>query len=216
MTSSHPTATGSANSGTKHSLPHCTRHIVTTYDRGHAQRATVEAFVRRAFALRHGASIRSFMPTLYALQGRDDRICGVAGVRSAAAEPLFLERYLSQSIESTLSARIGERVTREQIVEVGNLSSLSCRAAFHLVALLPRLLIDRGHLWVTFTATEAVRGILDRFNAPVIELSGATEDKVANLGDDWGRYYECDPRVMAAWLPNGLSFPVAEAVQRHA
>jgi hypothetical protein len=137
-------------------------------------------------------------------------------VRSATVEPLFLERYLSQSIESTLSDRIGERVTREQIVEVGNLSSLSCRAAFHLVALLPRLLIDRGHQWVAFTATDAIRGILDRFNAPVIELSGATEDKVTNLGDDWGRYYDCDPRVMAAWLPHGLSFPIAEGVQPHA
>lgn len=161
--------------------------------------------MRRAFALKHGARIRSFMPTLYALQGRNDRICGVAGVRSAAAEPLFLERYLARPIESALSRRVGERVPRGQIVEVGNLSSLSCRAAFHLVALLPRLLIDRGHLWVAFTATAAVRGILHRFNAPVIELGGATQDRVAQLGDDWGRYYECDPRVMAAWLPHGLS-----------
>jgi hypothetical protein len=202
--------------GISHSPSRCTRHTVATYERSHRQRASVEEFVRRAFALKHGASIRSFMPTLYALQGRDDRICGVAGVRSAAAEPLFLERYLSQPIESALSERVGERATREQIVEVGNLSSLSCRAAFHLVALLPRLLMDRGHLWVTFTATDAVRGILDRFNAPVIELSGATKDKVANLGDDWGRYYECDPRVMAAWLPHGLSFEVAGTAQRHA
>lgn len=176
----------------------------------------MEEFVRRAFALKHGASIRSFLPTLYALQGRDDRICGVAGVRSAAAEPLFLERYLSQSIESTLSQRVGKRVPREQIVEVGNLSSLRCRAAFHLVALLPRLLIDRGHLWVTFTATDAVRSILHRFNAPVIELSDATIDRVANLGDDWGRYYDCDPRVMAAWLPHGLSFIGTPSESNHA
>jgi hypothetical protein len=166
----------------------------------------LEEFVQRAFALKHGARISSFMPTLYALHGRDARLCGVAGVRSAADEPLFLERYLSQSIESTLSRHVGQRVTREQIVEVGNLSSLRCRAALHLVAMLPRLLIDRGHLWVTFTATDAVRSILDRFKAPLIELSDATADKVANLGDDWGRYYECDPRVMAAWLPHGLSF----------
>jgi hypothetical protein len=171
--------------------------------------------VQRAFALKHDASIRSFMPTLYALQGRDDRVCGVAGVRSAATEPLFLERYLSRPIESTLARRVGQQVTREQIVEVGNLSSLSCRAAFHLVALLPRLLIDRGHSWVVFTATDAVRGILNRFNAPVIELSDATQDKVADLGDEWGRYYECDPRVMAAWLPHGLSLKVAEAISRH-
>lgn len=186
-----------------------------TYERSHTQRKTIEQFVQRAFELKHRACIRSFMPTLYALQGQDDRICGVAGIRSAATEQLFLERYLQQPIECTLSQRVGEQVSREQVVEVGNLASLSCRAAFHLVALLPQLLIDRGHLWVTFTATDAVRGILNRFNAPVIELTEATEDKVAELGDDWGRYYECDPRVMAAWLPHGVSLQVAAAIHRH-
>lgn len=195
-------------------MSRCTRHIVATYERSHAQRAALEGFVQRAFALKHGANVRSFMPTLYALQGRDDRICGVAGVRSASAEPLFLERYLSRPIEATLSERLGKPVKRDEIVEVGNLASLSCRAAFHLVALLPRLLIDRGHQWVAFTATDAVRGILERFKAPVIELSGASADKVAHLNDDWGRYYDCDPRVMAAWLPHGLSFQVAGACAR--
>jgi len=215
VTSSHPVAGNSSRSSTRPSPPRCSRHVLATYERSHPQRAALEAFVRDAFALKHGALIRSFMPTLYALQGRNGRICGVAGVRHAAVEPLFLECYLPVPIESALSARIGAPVTRAQIVEIGNLSSLSCRAAFHLVALLPRLLIEHGYQWVTFTATDRVREILDRFHAPLIELGGATADKVADLGRDWGRYYECDPRVMAAWLPHGLSFPVPRTVQRH-
>ena len=214
MNSSSLSACSPIQPGTKQAAQRCTRHIATAYERSHPKRVAIEEFIQRAFALKHGASIRSFMPTLYALQGRHDRVCGVAGVRSAASEILFLERYLSSSIDAILSKRIGQPVTREQIVEVGNLSSLSCRAAFHLVALLPRLLIDRGHLWVTFTATNAVREILEKFNAPMIELSGATRDKVGNCGDDWGRYYECDPRVMAAWLPHGLAFPISDNIQR--
>ncbi len=149
------------------------------------------------------------MPTLLALEGSNDRICGVAGVRSAASEPLFLERYLAQPIELVLSERTSEAVKREQIVEVGNLASLSCRAAFHLVAILPQVLTERGHFWVTFTATDVMRGILGKFNAPVMDLTDATADKVADLGDDWGHYYERCPRVMAGWLPHGLALTFA-------
>lgn len=193
----------------RHSPHLCLRHSLMTYERDHPRRTTVEDFVRHAFARKHGARIRSFMPTLFALEGSEQRVCGVAGIRSAGAEPLFLERYLPRPIELILEDRTGAPVKREQIVEVGNLASLSCRAAFHLVAMLPRLLTDRGHLWVTFTATDAVRDILGKFKAPIMDLSGATADKVAELGDDWGRYYESNPRVMAAWLPHGLTFSFA-------
>jgi Thermostable hemolysin len=72
--------------------------------------------------------------------------------------------------------------------------------------MLPRLLIDHGNQWVVFTATASVRGILGQFRAPVVELTDADRDKVADCGDDWGRYYEADPRVMAGHLPDGLRF----------
>jgi hypothetical protein len=175
------------------------------YERSHAQRATVEQFIQRAFSRRHGATVRSFMPSLVALEGYENRICGVAGFRSAADEPLFLEHYLPQRVELALSARLNRPVRREEVVEVGNLASLSCRAAFHLVALLPRLLLDRHHLWIVFTATSAVRAILGQLHAPTIELGTARASSVDGLGDDWGRYYDSDPRVMAGYLPDGLA-----------
>ena len=112
---------------------------------------------------------------------------------------------MSEPIDRALSDRFGRTVERKSIVEVGNLSSMSCRAAFHLVTALPRLLTERGHRWIVFTATSAVRGILEQFNAPTIELAVAQRDRVAALGDDWGRYYDNDPRVMAGYLPDGLA-----------
>ena len=154
------------------------------------------------------------MPTLLALEGRAGRICGVAGFRNAANERLFLEHYLREPIETALSDRIGQPVRREQVVEIGNLASASCRAAFHLVALLPRLLLDRGNQWVVFTATSAVRGILEHFNAPVIDLGGAKHECVTGLADDWGRYYETNPRVMAGYLPDGLALDYARTPRK--
>jgi hypothetical protein len=183
----------------------CSKHILAVYERDHAQRPHVELFIQRAFSRRHGATVRTFMPTLVALEGRENRICGVAGYRRAADEALFLEHYLRCPVELELSQRLNRRVEREEIVEVGNLASLSCRAAFHLVSLLPRLLLEGRHFWVVFTATSSVRGILDRLRAPMVELGQARAERVASLGDDWGRYYENDPRVMAGYLPDGLA-----------
>jgi hypothetical protein len=183
----------------------CSRHALVTYGRNDVRRSRIEHFIQQAFAQRHGATIKSFMPTLLALEGGADRICGVVGFRGAAAEPLFLEHYLHQPIEMVLSERAGVAITRDQIAEVGNLASLSCRAAVHLVAVLPRVLIESGHQWIAFTATNSVRGILEKFGARLIELATASRDCVERLGDDWGRYYDSDPRVMAGYLPHRVA-----------
>ena len=190
--------------------PSCTRHTLVAYDEGDTRRTRVESFVQQVFADRHGACITSFMPTLLALEGRGGKVCGVVGFRNAHAAPLFLERYLAQPIETELQRRTGQSIGRERIVEVGNLASLSCRAAFHLVAILPRVLIERGNQWIVFTATSAVRDILEKFHAPMIELASASRDRVGNA-EEWGRYYDCDPRIMAGYLADGLRLRLTAA-----
>jgi hypothetical protein len=188
----------------------CSRHTIVAYEAHDARRERIEAFVQQAFAQRHGACVRSFMPTLLALEGRGERVCGVVGFRNARTEPLFLERYLSRPVETELSERTGQLIERERVVEVGNLASLSCRAAFHLVAILPRVLIERGNQWIVFTATSAVRGILEKFSAPTIELASASRECI-DKPDDWGQYYENDPRVMAGYLPDGIGLALSRA-----
>jgi hypothetical protein len=192
----------------------CARHVLATYERTHPQHERLQTFIQRAFSSRHGASVRKFMPTLVALEGHEGRICGVAGIRNAADEPLFLENYLNVPIEAALAKCIGKPVDRKHVVEIGNLASISCRAAFHLVVMLPGLLVQRGNRWVAFTANDAVRGILARFDAPVVDLGSANAERVAALGDDWGRYYETQPRVMAGYLPDGLALQHARSRSR--
>lgn len=182
----------------------CSRHVLVTYCGEDLQRPRIEQFIQRAFAQRHGATVRAFMPTLLALEGRGNRICGVVGFRNAAAEPLFLERYLQRPVELVLGERLGRSIERERIVEVGNLAGMSCRAAVHLVTALPRVLLERGNQWIVFTATSAVRGVLDKLHAPMIELGSASREHVASA-EDWGSYYDNDPRVMAGYLPDGVA-----------
>lgn len=182
----------------------CTRHQLEVCDPGCAGRSELEHFIRGAFASRHGAMISTFMPTLLALRGDDGKLCGAAGFRCAADQPLFLEHYFDEPIERVMALTTGRSIERGQIVEAGNLAGTSCRAACRLVFQLPQILLERGHPWIVFTATDAIRKLLDAYRAPVFELAPARAARVATLGDDWGRYYEADPRVMAAYLPSAL------------
>ncbi len=183
----------------------CGRHELIVCEQPHSQREELEAFVRAAFAKKHGARVCSFMPAMFATRNEAGRLCGVAGFRCAGSESLFLERYLSEPVERAIQAASGQQVRREQIVEVGNLAGVSCRAAVRLVLQLPELLLARGQRWIVFTATDAMRQLLSGYGAPLIELAPAEASRVSGLGDEWGRYYLTDPRVMVGYLPDGIS-----------
>jgi len=171
------------------------------------ERAELEAFVQAAFARKHDASVTSFMPTLLSFRDAGGDLRGVIGLRSAAPTSLYLEQYLEQPVEAAIATAIGEAVQRHQVVEVGNLAGANCRAAMRMVAALPGYLLARDYRWIVFTATRAVRGILQGFNAPLVELARADGSRICAGRDRWGRYYEHDPRVLAGYLPNSRWIP---------
>jgi hypothetical protein len=169
-------------------------------------RHEVEAFVNAAFLRKHGAHVRSFMPTL--LAWRDDAgPLGVVGVRAAREEPLYLEQYLDSPIECRLAEKAGREVPRTRVAEVGHLASRNCLSAARIAAALPRYLLEFEYEWIVFTGTRTVRGILARLGAPLYELALASAECVSKTRDSWGRYYEADPRVYAGFLPDARRIP---------
>jgi hypothetical protein len=171
------------------------------------ERPELEAFVRAAFARKHDASVASFMPTLLSFRDASGELRGVIGLRSAEPKRLYLEQYLEQPVEAAIAAATGNLVQRHEVVEVGNLAGANCRAAMRMVAELPSYLLARDYRWIVFTATSAVRGILQGFGAPLVELARADGGRVAGGEDRWGRYYESDPRVLAGYLPASRGIP---------
>lgn len=174
---------------------------------GAPDRPELEAFVREAFARKHDASVASFMPTLLSFRDAGGQLRGVIGLRDARPEPLYLEQYLTQPVEAAIGAATGTPVPRSQVIEVGNLAGASCRAAVRMVAMLPAYLLARDYRWIVFTATSAVRGILQGFGAPLVQLAHADGSRVSKGPDRWGRYYDSDPRVLAGYLPNSRRLP---------
>lgn len=193
--------------------PRAPRYALSPVRRGARGRAELESFVAGAFRDKHGAEICTFMPELLALRGSAGQLLGVAGIRAACEEPLFLEQYLDRPVEMVLSTALRKAVARGQIAEIGNLASAGCRQARYLVSMLPRHLMERGHTWVVFTATSLVRDILASVGATLIELAPADPARLAGGAGQWGAYYRGDPRVMASFLPTALHLSTAR--RRH-
>ena len=169
---------------------------------GSSERAEIESFVGDAFVRKHDATVTSFMPTLLSFRDPAGALRGAVGLRGAGDQPLYLEQYLDQPVESAIASAMRGPVHRREVVEVGNLAGANCRAAVRMVALLPAYLLAHHYQWIVFTATSAVREILLGFGAPLIELARAESTRVALGSDQWGRYYDTDPRVFAGFLPD--------------
>lgn len=169
---------------------------VTFCSRNAVGREALEAFVQGAFRRQHGATVRSFLPVLIGLRNPPGALIGVAGYRPAARETLYLERYLAEPVEACISRRIGANVTRAEVAEIGNFACSDCRTALAMVGVLAQFLRDQDQRWVVFTATRTVRGIMRHLGVTLRDLGRADAARARVTGDEWGRYYSTNPRVM--------------------
>lgn len=160
-----------------------------------AQRPVFETFIQQRFRKAHGADIRHFMPQLFGLSDESDTLCAVAGLRLASAEPLFLERYLDEAIDTLISAAAGQPVDRAGIVEVGNLAASDTGSARLSIIAITYLLAMGGLEWVAFTGNIGLVNSFHRLGLKPVTLCAADPER---LGDDrhhWGSYYESQPWV---------------------
>lgn len=162
-----------------------------------SSRDEVQAFIRAAFSLAYGARIEHFLPALYLLE-RGPEWAAACGLRPAAGQPLFLERYLDAPVEELLAPTYDAPVIRAGIVEVGHLSLARPGVSRHFIALLTRYLHDRDFQWAVFTAVPLLHnafrrlGIPLRSLAPALPLRLSPEERAA-----WGTYYDHHPVVCA-------------------
>lgn len=162
------------------------------------QQEAAREFIRHRFAQEHAARITHFMPQLYTLTAEDGTVQGAAGLRPAASDTLFLERYIDLPVEEAIAVASGLPVQRSQVVEVGNLAAAGLASGRRLIVELTRLLAAQGFGWVAFTGT---RSLLNSFRRLRIELFPLAEADPARMGEsiaEWGRYYDHQPQVMAS------------------
>jgi hypothetical protein len=168
------------------------------------QRAEVEDFIRAVYRRHYGASVQSFTPVLVSLADAAGQIIAAAGYRSAAAGPLFLERYLREPIEDELAWHAGRGLTRREIVEIGHLAAGRPGAGRRLMLLLgPHLAQQRFH-WAVATLTQELRQLMTRLGLTPLALAAADPSVLGEEAASWGSYYEHQPLVLAGEIQPAL------------
>lgn len=169
-----------------------------------AARATLETFIAERYQSAYGATVRNFLPRLYALCGGDGRPLAAFGLRDAGTAPLFLETYLDQPIEQVIGERCDADVARHQIVEVGNLAGRHPGSLRVLIVQLGILLQNMGYRWLVFTGNAQLVNGFARLHIDLLELAPARAERLPEAArGDWGRYYDAAPMVVCADISAG-------------
>ncbi|KPL68466.1 hypothetical protein SZ64_10310 [Erythrobacter sp. SG61-1L] len=126
----------------------------------------------------------------------------VLGYRRADEGRLFLEAYLDRPVEACLAVAMGVKVTRAEIVEIGNFAASNAIAMIELWGVAANDLASGGEIAVA-TLTAPLRQIFARIGVPIVELASARPGALGPAAAEWGRYYETDPWVCAGMIRDG-------------
>ncbi len=159
-------------------------------------------FTSSTYRSKLDCKLSSFYPRLNVLEGTDG-IESVCGLREAGKETLFLEQYLDRPVETLIGDAFNE-VSRTEIVEIGGFASVSRIAALHLMGLTAVALREEGYRYVVCTANRSIRCCLHKLGIRFEELAVASSNDLSGVGkDEWGRYYETAPLVLAGSITEG-------------
>ena len=168
----------------------------------HPDRDEAEAFVHRIFARRYGADVTTFHPTL--LRFRDTmQPRAVVGFRGGREGALFSEQYLPEQAQHMLAERLGTRIDRSELVEVGHLALDRPGDTRWVISAVTEHLHARGYRWVLFTATRMLFNAFERLGLHPIVLASAHASRLDDGGRHWGDYYHSHPVVCIGNIDSG-------------
>jgi len=165
----------------------------------HSERSTTEQYIARKFEDVHQAHIHHFLPYLIRVRHAGQPAAAL-GIQPGHHGEMFLEQYLSSPVEQQIAALEKQPVSREQIVEIGNLVVSHKPAGFMLFLIIASALSRAGFKWMTFTATPVVEKMIQRLGYSPFYLAEATAECLGEAAREWGQYYAKHPRVMVGNL----------------
>jgi hypothetical protein len=161
-------------------------------------RYELESFIRTIFNRSHNAEISYFMPKLMSVRDVNGNLLAVCGLRHANQGKLFLETYLDAPIETVLSQHNNAQISREAILEVGNLAVAEPANVRSLLASISVYLHSTHSDWAVFTGISTLRNSLTKLNMSLQSLGEANIERIPeHERAAWGSYYNERPYVMA-------------------
>lgn len=180
----------------------CSDHWLCQVRPGTAAAERVMDFIRRRFLQAYGARPELRPLPLMVLVNRHGTLLAAVGVRPATSERLFLEDYLDQPVERALPE---PGCCRDNIMEIAHLAGVEAGVSRLLFSAMALWLERHGMNWVVCTGTGQLHNGFQRMGIQVADLGSARPERLADGGDDWGSYYQHNPRVMAMHVPEGLA-----------
>lgn len=158
---------------------------------GDAERQRVSRFIADQYRSHYNACINVDYPNYISVRNGQGTILAAAGFRYAGDNKLFLEQYMERPVESVLG------VSRQQIVEIGNLASLGGGASLFLFMALASYLKTgkTSHAMVTSTASLERRFKL--LGLKPERICAADPARLAPTAEQWGSYYDAQPWVLS-------------------
>jgi hypothetical protein len=164
-------------------------------------RRVIENFTIDRFKSAYDADVKDLLPCSLALIDQNSRIKAAMGYQPANHHRLYLEQYLPSSIEQCIAQQLNiKQPRREDIVEVGNLASLTSGGTLRLIINLAHYFKNIGFKWMVMTAIPQVITIFEKLGvdinlAPLIE---AKKEALEGSKSQWGNYYAKQPVVVCA------------------
>ncbi len=167
-------------------------------------RIEIERYIADKFESSYDAYIHDFMPYLLSMRCLG-LISGATGMRPALGSQLFLEQYLDDSIEAEMGKVLQQAIPRESVVEIGNLSATKTGASQIIFLVFTAMLYKAGYQWIVFSATRSLLTKLNKlgFQTHFIGMADPSRLQTSTL-DEWGRYYQAGPVVVAGSLENAM------------
>lgn len=162
------------------------------------ERQRVERFIQDIYSKNYGADITITYPVLMSVRNADDQILSAVGLRYAGEEKLFLEQYTGKPIEKILGCE------RRKIAEIGNLASAGQGASVFLFAALASYLHHKGISYAVVTGTDFLHRYFEKMGLSPHMICNAQLSDLHEKGQDWGTYYDTQPRVLAGSVPTGV------------
>jgi hypothetical protein len=186
---------------------------IAYFEQGRDERSRLEGFINQVFKRYYNTKIEQFYPCLLSIESPNHQVSGqvslikaVAVVRCAAEETLFSEHYLDNPLKTELYQLYGKIISREYIVEIGNLAPANIGQMRWLIASITAFLQAAGFKYIIFTGVSGVYNAFQRMDIPLKFITKAKQNRLPlTLKNQWGdEYYQLQPKVMAGDIAQGF------------
>lgn len=139
-------------------------------------------------------------PHLFVFLNKDNKKCNdikgaCFGITYASRKRLFSEKYLNFPVEDIFSEKLGKKITRNEIVELGSFVSFNHKGAGRdLISNFSYIMLLLQVKYVLITATQKLVSIFEQSGITFIPLVKTKKNKLSEMEQkNWGSYYETNP-----------------------